>query len=103
MTCNTAAQCYSAFLKLKIAEIIPVDKTLHVLVGYLIMLFMLKKLKTGFLPSLLVVAALALLKELLDSRVLNYTFEEGLLDFLASIVLPSIMILINRLKTGKFS
>jgi|GEM_PF-4105621 len=103
MICTTAAKCYGEFLKLKIAGIIPVDKTLHVIVGYFIMLFMLKKFKTSFLSSLFVVAALALLKELIDSRVLNYTLEEGIMDFSASIILPSFMIFIRKLKTGKYS
>lgn len=91
------------FLRLKIADVIPVDKTLHVLVGYALMLFILKKFKTNFLVALGAVSLLALIKEAVDSQVLNYTFEEGLLDFLASIILPTLMLGIRRMKTGKFT
>lgn len=103
MSCNTLSNCYYQFLRLKIADVIPVDKTLHVIVGYLLMLFILKKTKANFPLALIAVALLALVKEGLDSRVLNYTFEEGLIDFLASIAIPTLMIGIRRLKTGKFS
>ncbi len=103
MECSTAAKCYYQLLRLKIADTIPVDKTLHVIVGYLLMLFILKKTKANFPLALLGVALLALVKEAIDSRVLNYTFQEGLIDFLASIALPTLMIGIRRLKTGKFT
>lgn len=103
MSCTTLSQCYGEFLKLKIAEVIPVDKTLHVLVGYALMIIILKKTKSSFPLALGAVALLALVKELLDSRVLNYTFEEGLIDFLASVAIPVLLLGIRRLKTGKFS
>ena len=103
MNCTTLNNCYLQFLRLKIADIIPVDKTLHVIIGYLLMLFILKKTKANFVVALGAVSLLALIKEAIDSRVLNYTFEEGLLDFIASIILPTLMILIRRAKTGKFT
>ena len=103
MNCSTLNDCYGQFLRLKIADTIPVDKTLHVIVGYLLMLFILKNFKANFLVALGAVSLLALFKEAVDSQVLNYTFEEGLIDFLASIILPALMIGIRRLKTGKFS
>lgn len=103
MSCTTLTNCYYQFLRLKVADIIPVDKTLHVIVGYLLMLLILKKTKANFLMALGAVALLALIKEAFDSRVLNYTFEEAALDFVASIAIPAVMIGIRRLKTGKFT
>lgn len=103
MQCSTLTQCYLEFIRLKLFDIIPVDKTLHVIVGYLLMLFILKKIKPNFLIALGAAALLALIKELVDSRVLEHTLEEGIFDFLASIILPSMMIGIRRLKTGMFS
>lgn len=80
-----------------IAGVIPLDIAMHVLVAYLIM-FILLKCKVSSAISFLIVLGLSITKEIFDSFSLTNTIGENLKDLIASMLLPTILLLIAKSK-----
>jgi hypothetical protein len=71
----------------QVLGVIPLDKLLHVLVGILLTLVV-RRLGKGLRAATLLVAGVALAKEVNDFFVLNSSLGEQLLDILATVAYP---------------
>lgn len=81
----------------KIAEIIPLGMTLHIGISAFITIFLLKK-SVKFRNVCLIVFAIGLSKEIIDSFVLNNTWQKHLLDLTYDMSYPCLLYFVRKLK-----
>lgn len=74
----------------KIFGFIPLDSVLHILLGHLILVGLMK-FKLSYKKSMAVLIALAIGKEIFDSFTLTNRIEENILDFSLSLLLPTLL------------
>ena len=98
---NSLRDVFGFISTYKIAGIIPLDIIAHLLVGFLIMVFLLRKLNLKYHWSLLVVLIISLLKEYYDSLGPGRTMDEHLKDVLFTLVFPFIIGFIRFIKWAK--
>ena len=79
---------------------IPLDIFLHFLLGYIIFIT-LRKLTKNDVAAFLILMTLEIFKEIVDSFSLTNKVTENITDFIATMILPVILILIKKNKTKK--
>lgn len=90
-------QIQSIISSYKILGFVPLDKTLHFIVGMIITIIM-RKFKVRMLFIFLILAAVELFKEFNDYYVLNSTLAEQIIDALATFIYPIMIMIIIKLK-----
>ena len=81
----------------KIFDFIPLDKTLHVIVGMIVTISMRSfGLKMRWIFLCLVI--LEIIKESIDNTAMTATTEEHLLDVLATVIYPLILLIVIAVK-----
>ena len=81
----------------KIVGVIPLDIVMHLLVSYLLMAVLIVK-KVPFRFAYLSVFILAIAKEIFDSFSLTNELEENLKDLVISMILPTILLMVWKIK-----
>ena len=85
----------------KIAGVIPLDLLLHAIIGYLIYIFLKKVIKVNSVTALFFVFLIELAKEVLDSFSLTNTLLENIIDIAATMTIPVILVLIDKINKPK--
>lgn len=84
----------------QILGVVPLDKTLHFLVGAVVTIVGLK-LKLSFAKTMLILLVLAVIKETIDLNTLTNTSLEVTLDVLVTFLYPGILFVVRMLKEKK--
>jgi len=79
-----------------IADTIRLDFLLHIIIGELIYLILVKKFKVAPIASLIIVIIVALTKEFFDSFTMTNEFQENITDFLFTVFLPALSVVISK-------
>ena len=80
----------------KLAGVIPLDIFLHVVVGYIIYYTLLKFFKKNHILSFIILFCIELIKEIFDSFSLTNQIIENVTDFIATMLIPTILVVINK-------
>ncbi len=86
--------------KYKIAGIIPLNATLHLLISTLITIILLKK-KFRILHIIFLIFLLGISKEILDCFVLNNTLKKHITDMMINLFYPTMVLIIKKIKGEK--
>ena len=82
----------------KIADTIPLDIFLHALLGYIIYIIAKKILNNNVYLAFFAVLVLEVTKEIMDSFSLTNTLYENVTDFVATMIVPTILVIIKKKK-----
>lgn len=85
---------FSYITKNSLFGIIPLDILAHGIVGYIIIVFLLKK-KVKFIKAYLVVLFIAVLKESIDASFFPVPVEETVKDIVVTMIFPSVLSLVR--------
>lgn len=88
---------FGAISKIYIFGVIPLDTTLHVIVGFLIMVIGMK-MKLGFWRSFFILFVLESLKALMGAMTIDHDILHGIKEFLATFVYPFFYFMIRKIK-----
>ncbi len=82
----------------KLFNVVPLDILLHITIGYIVYIGIKNILKLNYTISYIVILALEILKEFIDSFSMTNTLEENIKDFIATMLIPTTLLLIKRKK-----
>lgn len=84
----------------KIFDLFPLDWFLHIIFGWIIYIVFQSWIKRPWL-SFFIVAVIALIKEAYDLQIKTFSASESLLDIIATLLIPLILVCIFLLKKSK--
>lgn len=86
----------------KIAGVIPLDIVMHLTISYTLMIILLLR-KVRFIYAYLLVLFLAIGKEVFDSFSLTNTISENFKDLVVSMIFPTILMIVWKLKRKRIT
>lgn len=84
----------------QIFGVIPLDKTLHFLVGAIITV-VLRWRKVSIQNTFIILAFIEITKEIIDSKTLQSSIHEEVMDFIATFIYPAILYCVIAFKKAK--
>lgn len=94
---NFYHKVFSTISKTKLFDWLYLDTVLHFLIGLILMLLLIKKVKSP-LKSFLIILTIQLVKEIFDSFSLTASWKEALIDTAATMSYPALVIFMTHIK-----